>query len=128
MPNHVHGLIAIVDSTVGASLVGAQPKGTDAHRHVPPPSKRASTRDAPTPSPPLGDIIGAFKSITTVQYTRGVVGAGWLRFNKRLWQRNYYEHVLRGRRDLERIRRYVAKNPARWHHDRYHVEERPPGA
>jgi hypothetical protein len=37
-----------------------------------------------------------------------------------IWQRNYYEHVIRDERDLDRIRDYVAANPARWEEDGYH--------
>ncbi len=131
MPNHVHGIVVLTgrsapaNPAVGASLVGAQnadaqPTDADAP-NAPPSSGRAPTRGAPTSSPSLGDVVGGFKSITTVQYTRGVTNDGWPRFNKHLWQRNYYEHVLRERRDLDRTRRYVAENPARWGNDRYYV-------
>ena len=70
----------------------------------------ATTRVAPT----LGDVIGAFKSITTVRYARGVETRGWPRFSQRLWQRNYYEHVVRDDESLQRIREYIAENPACW--------------
>ena len=58
MPNHTHGIIA----TVGVPLVGTR-------KTVGNSSKRAGTRPAPTG---LGDIVGAFKSITTHEYIRGV--------------------------------------------------------
>lgn len=39
-----------------------------------------------------------------------------------VWQRNYYEHIIRNHRSLETIRRYIVKNPLRWTHDRYHFD------
>jgi REP element-mobilizing transposase RayT len=47
----------------------------------------------------------------------GVRDHGWARFDGRLWQRNYYERVLRDDDRLARARRYVAENPARWRDD-----------
>jgi putative transposase len=73
--------------------------------------KGAPTRGAPTTITILGEIVGAFKSISTVKYIRGHGNAGWLPFNKRLWQRNYYERIIRDERSLNRIRRYILENP-----------------
>jgi REP element-mobilizing transposase RayT len=64
MPNHFHGII-LITHPVGAPLVGAQKK------------------DAPA----VGDIIGAFKSITTNAYTLGVRDYNWPLFDRKLWQR-----------------------------------------
>ena len=63
MPNHVHGII-VLQKTVGASLVDAQ-SGDDGAIG----DNGATTRVAPTT---LGDVVGAFKSLTTVEYVRGV--------------------------------------------------------
>jgi hypothetical protein len=52
--------------------------------------------------PPLGDVIGAFKSLTTVEYVRGVKTKLWSGFQQRLWQRNYFDHVIRDVKDLDR--------------------------
>jgi REP element-mobilizing transposase RayT len=52
--------------------------------------------------------------MTTNAYIRGVRDHGWARFDGRLWQRNYFERVLRDEGMLGRARRYVAENPARW--------------
>jgi REP element-mobilizing transposase RayT len=73
---------------------------------------RATTRVAPTT---IGDIIGAFKSLTTHEYITGVKYNGWKPFNKRLWQRNYYERIIRTENDLNKIREYIKLNPL------YHV-------
>jgi REP element-mobilizing transposase RayT len=103
MPNHVHGILVITDPapTVGAT-VGATP------------TVGATTRVAPT----VGNIIGAFKSRVTVEYIRGVKTSGWPPFRGRLWQRNYYEHIIRNEHALNAIRQYIMENPRRWHRDR----------
>ena len=75
---------------------------------------RATTRVAPT----VGGVVGAFKSISTVEYTRVVKQNGWPSFNRRLWQRNYYEHIIRNEESLNRIREYIVNNPLQWEFDR----------
>ena len=99
MPNHIHGIISIV----GAPLVGARTTEIDS-------PKRADTRPAPTTG--LGDIVGAFKSITTHKYIRGVKQNGWAPFLGKLWQRNYYEHIIRKENEMVHIREYIMNNPA----------------
>ena len=83
---------------------------------------RAGTRPAPTSGeatrPTLGQIVGAYKSITTVVYIRCVKNQDWPTFRKRLWQRNYYEHVIRDDSFLNEIRQYILDNPAKWELDR----------
>ncbi len=100
MPNHVHGIICIV----GAPLVGALDNAN---------TMRATTRVAPT----LGDIVGVFKSITTDEYICGIKTLGWVPFTDKLWQRNYYEHIIRNETSLNAIREYIAMNPERWADD-----------
>lgn len=70
----------------------------------------------------MGDIIGAFKSMTTNEYIRGVRQFRWTPFPGRLWQRNYYEHIIRNEDELNRIRGYIVDNPLRWHLDRENPE------
>jgi REP element-mobilizing transposase RayT len=65
----------------------------------------------------LGDVVGAFKSLATIGYIGGVKANGWPEFRGRLWQRNYYEHIIRDETALNRVRRYVDDNPARWEFD-----------
>ena len=62
----------------------------------------------------LGRVVQTFKSITTHEYVSGVKERGWPPFAGRLWQRNYWEHVIRGERALGAIRQYIVDNPARW--------------
>jgi len=106
MPNHVHGIIWIVD--IGAAgMVGATRVG--ATRRVAP--------TTPTPRGPdagsIGAIIGQFKSITAkrINALRDTPGAP-------VWQRNYYEHIIRDDHALARIRAYIQSNPQRWFDDR----------
>ena len=108
MPNHFHGIIIVI-APVGATLVVAPVLDIS--------QQGAGTSPAPTKKPTLGDIIGAFKSITTHEYILGVDNKNWLQFYKRLWQRNYYEHVIRDEADLNRIRDYIQSNPANWDED-----------
>ena len=65
----------------------------------------------------LGDIVGAFESITIHEYVLGVKNNGWPRFNKKLWQRNYWEHIIRDENDLSRTRKYIINNPMQWEMD-----------
>jgi putative transposase len=58
-----------------------------------------------------------FKTRTTNEYIRGARESGWAPFRGRLWQRNYYEHIIRNARELELIRDYIATNPVRWDTD-----------
>jgi REP element-mobilizing transposase RayT len=62
----------------------------------------------------LGTVIGAFKSLTTLEFGKGVRDSGWLRFESKLWLENYYERVVRNDGELEQIRNYITANPSRW--------------
>jgi len=84
MPNHFHCILVISNPDVGVDLVSALPSraGNVAG---------ADTRSAPT----VATIIQAFKSKTTVEYIKGVKSGIYPGFNKRIWQRNYYERIIR---------------------------------
>ena len=79
MPNHIHGIIALT-APVGAPLVGAQSSAA-MEIGVGTAGQGATTRVAPT----LGDVVGAYESLTTVEYVRGVKPMGWQAFPGRLW-------------------------------------------
>ena len=64
-------------------------------------------------------MVGTFKSITTNGYIRRVRQQTWPVFNKKLWQRNLYEHIIRNEDELEKIRDYIRHNPLMWASDRY---------
>ncbi|HTY21981.1 MAG TPA: transposase [Desulfomonilaceae bacterium] len=101
MPNHVHGIIWLV----GAPLVGALDEGI-----------RATTRVGNHKGCPftVGDVIGAFKSITADEYIDEVKRNDWPPFSGRVWQRNYHEHVIHNAGALQAIRDYIEANPSQW--------------
>ena len=103
MPNHFHGIIH-----VGAALC-CRP-GVEKDRD----GSGRPRRVAPT----LGKIVGWFKTMTTNQYIRGVKKEDWPSFPGRLWQRNYYEHLIRDEYELDYYRTYIANNPANWRADK----------
>jgi REP element-mobilizing transposase RayT len=150
MPNHLHGIIWICDSkpahrsnalgattrvaptgvpnggTVGAGLVPARPTAVPNGDTVG--AGLVPARSNQDRRPTLGDVMGAFKSLTTVAYARGVKTSGWPGFRGRLWQRNYYEHIIRDDESLRPIRHYILNNPARWVFDRENPQAIRPGA
>jgi REP element-mobilizing transposase RayT len=76
---------------------------------------RAGTRPAPTSS--LGDVVGMFKSVSTHEYAMNVHVHKWPPFPGKLWQRNYYERIIRNEREMNRIRHYIINNPSQWDND-----------
>jgi len=66
----------------------------------------------------LGDMVGAFESITTVKYINGVKTKNWKRFDGKLWQRNYWEHIIRNEQSLNTISAYIINNPKNWDNDK----------
>jgi putative transposase len=117
MPNHFHAILLIASQLASApgavANVAALPTTSTS-------SNPNAARGSKAARAMLGDIVGAFKSITTHEYTLGVSKYGWPLFPGRLWQRNYYEHIIRSEKELNRTRRYVSDNPARWADDGYY--------
>ncbi len=111
MPNHLHGIIVLLEEQRTAS-VGADPLCLPSSV---PPTKALS----------LGDVVRRFKSLTTREYGVGVRQSGWPPFSQRLWQRNYFEHVVRDERDADRLQRYIIDNPANWARDVENVQPLP---
>jgi len=132
MPNHMHGIIVLND-IVGATLAVAQnavvqnavvqnavaqnvPNGIIALNDV-----GATARVAPTTTnATIGDIVGAYKSL---------VANGCLDIYKtknetmgKLWQRNYYEHIIRNEQSYQTISDYIINNPAKWKDDKFFME------
>ena len=64
----------------------------------------------------LGRIVGAYKSLTTVGWLRHIesLGSAGIELSGRIWQRDYYEHVIRDPFELEQKRQYIRDNPLRW--------------
>jgi hypothetical protein len=63
------------------------------------------------PSVSLSRVMQWFKTMTTAEYFRGVKTAGWPRVDGRLWQRSFYERVVRSDREFKAIRKYIETNP-----------------
>ena len=103
MPNHIHGIIVLIDSN-------ARPQEV-----LQPTKKGQPQRVAPTMS--LSDVVHRFKSLATTRYRQGVISKDWQPFPGKLWQRNYYERVIRSEKELHQIREYIAANPIRWAED-----------
>ncbi len=118
MPNHIHGILMIVDDTrwgnacvapTGDTTVDATtgacvaPTGNTGHG--------ADVRVGPMPKS-VGVMVGSFKSAISKFINRrcGTSGAG-------IWQRNYYERIVRSDVELRRIREYIVNNPLKWHSD-----------
>ena len=99
MPDHVHGIVVIRGDGPRAPIGDARASGgAGAARNV----------------CALGDVVGAYKSLTTAAYIRGVHNAGWPPFRRRFWQRNFYERVVRDEYEMDEIRAYIRDNPLRW--------------
>ncbi len=69
-------------------------------------------------APTLGDVMDWFKTMTTNAYIRGVKEHAWPSFPGRLWQRNYYERIIRDEREWGLARKYIFENPLKWDLDR----------
>ncbi len=65
----------------------------------------------------LGRLIGVFKTVSTKQINliRNASGT-------KIWQRNYYEHIIRNEKSLNNIRQYIINNPLSWHNDQLHPD------
>ena len=129
MPNHIHGIIVLAGTPdVGDAAPGAQNESVVRAREratqvSPLPGRNGDTRGTgPEPRGPtrgsLGVIIGSFKASVTRRI--GELARADATFTlpaPPLWQRNYYEHILRDDAQLDRARRYILENPARWAED-----------
>jgi putative transposase len=110
MPNHVHGIIILHRAEDKFALIGAGSPRPVLPSGSPGIKKGAVTAPLPVT---LGKAVAFFKYETTKRLNAANRTPG-----AHLWQRNYYEHVIRDGDSLDRIRRYIADNPARWAFDR----------
>ena len=101
MPNHFHGIIVLTD----------KPRRGDSRVAPTQPNDREPKRK------PLGQLIGAFKTVSTkkINIIRNAPGTP-------VWQRNYYEHIIRNENALNNIRQYIINNPLSWHVDQLHPD------
>ena len=105
MPNHFHGIIIINDLPCTGTL------------------QRAPTREQfgkPT-SNSIPTIIRGYKAAVTKRINTIRINTGAYNMPERIWQRNYYEHVIRNEASLHRIREYIMGNPLNWKDDDYYL-------
>jgi putative transposase len=106
MPNHLHGIVNIVGAKHSFYVI----------QNIKEPAGNASPlRPNGTNPGSLGAIIQNFKSVTTRKINQIRKSSGI-----RLWQRNYYEHIIRNQDDYYRIRQYILENPSKWDRDCFH--------
>jgi REP element-mobilizing transposase RayT len=97
MPNHLHGLLCL---TGPVSVI----------------SENQDTALRPT----LAVVVGSIKSAASRAINAHCGTSGTV------WQRGYYEHIVRSGRSMDRLRRYISENPARWAQDQFHPDTPPP--
>jgi putative transposase len=117
MPNHLHGILVLTDAprrggsrTAPTTNYATQPISTN---NITPPK----TFDVGAKRKPLGRLIGAFKTVSTkeINQIRNTPSIP-------IWQRNYYEHIIRDKEALHNIRRYIQTNPQSWNVDQLHPD------
>ncbi len=126
MPNHIHGIIVITNSRGEAFVPGYNdtfPKSLFTNASPIPECNDTSPipryNDIPPPhgteSGSIGAIIQNFKSVATRRVNRITRNSGTL------WQRNYYEKIIRNEKAYENIRRYIVENPLNWDEDEENI-------
>ncbi|MGB7160654.1 MAG: transposase [Tepidisphaeraceae bacterium] len=108
MPNHVHGVLGLTGGGEPCVRPVSNAQATTGEDKLRPYGTLPDT---------VGRIVQAFKSITTNGYIDGVKRLGWPRFNRNVWQPNYYDHIIRNDHAMDLIREYVFTNPQRWAED-----------
>jgi REP element-mobilizing transposase RayT len=129
MPNHFHGIFILSgrgESCIRPEMGDHKDRPYDTLPGMVIPVESGDHKDRPYGTLPgtVGRVIQAFKSTSTHEYINGVKQNNWTPFAGKLWQRNYYEHVIRNEESLNRIREYIINNPLQWAYDR----ENPAGA
>ena len=121
MPNHIHGILRInrattrvartLNSNVGAGFMPARNININHAKNI---ANELNSNVGAGFMPArnnLGNIIGVFKSIFVWEYIQNVKNQNWPRFFKRLWQRNYYERIIRNEKEYLAIKNYIRNNP-----------------
>ena len=117
MPNHFHGIIQIRES-VGTDLRVCHGSVTyanqGAHAGTSHPGAHAG---APLRDVSLSRMMQWFKTMTTNEYIHNVKDLGWSPFHGKLWQRSFYDRIIRDEDELNRAREYIMDNPQKWELD-----------
>ena len=115
MPNHVHGILVLTDDPVGAGSadrVSVEPMRVTSKPALPGSADRVST---PTNRHGISEMIRQFKTFSArrINRIRNVKGLP-------VWQRNYYEYIIRNDVALQHIQQYIHNNPLSWQQDQLH--------
>ncbi|MFT4179096.1 MAG: hypothetical protein QM612_06490 [Thermomonas sp.] len=94
--------------------VGAGPCACPDHEHGQPGQSRGAGQPQGVAPASLARAVHHLKSMTTHAYMQGVRQWGWPAFQDRLWQRNYWERIIRNELELACIRQYIRDNPKYW--------------
>lgn len=130
MPNHFHAIVGIINPQKNVGVdprvnpkkgnsrnKGGKPQDETKGGHVGPPQPDSPEPDFETQPASIPAISQWFKTITTNEYIRGVKENLFPPFDRKLWQQNYYDHIIRDEQSLQRIREYIINNPAQWEED-----------
>lgn len=120
MPNHFHGIISILDSPGRLDKVSTTEM--DEHTRMPDRKMFPTTQSIPRGTKPgsLGAVVQSFKYMCSRKirtYLRSQAKAATESASIKVWQRNYYERIIRDEVELERIRTYIRSNPQSWQDD-----------
>lgn len=115
MPNHIHGIIELKSEPVGAE--NFPPHNTITNYGIGADDTIGANDYSPlrSPSKTIGSIVRGFKIGVTK----------WMRQNTvvyEIWQRNYYEHIIRNEQSYHRISDYIINNPAKWADDKFYIK------
>jgi len=108
MPNHIHGIIMIHEP-----VRAYHNKPVRAYGHTPLPTPNPAKFESPSRA--LGAMVRGFKSAVTTQINQKRCTPG-----NPVWQRNYWEHIIRDEKDLYNAQAYILNNPIQWENDRYY--------
>ncbi len=116
MPNHFHGIIVIV----GAAPCGRPPLAPFESVYEIADTEQPNSKPGRPHgvAPTLGRVVGWFKTMTTNAYIQGVNQSNWPPFPGRLWQRDYFERIIRDEKEMSAVSEYIVFNPMRWADDK----------
>jgi REP-associated tyrosine transposase len=115
MPNHMHGIVVIMDASANATAPPVGANNVGANNYSPLPGDLAIPDDLAIQRPTgtsrtIGSMVRGFKIGVTKWYRQRLDAS-------HIWQRNYWEHVIRNEQELNHVRRYIVDNPLQWAQD-----------
>jgi len=127
MPNHFHAILEIVRATLVVAPNNNPAPNENGGKNIDNQNndgRKGQPQGVAPTGKTLGDMVGAFESKTTVEYIRGVKQKNWQPFDGKLWQRNYWEHVIRDEKSYQNISEYIINNPLKWNNDKFNPDNR----